>query len=296
MANRKSKNQTGLSAYSTSFALAGRLAFISLACAGALVHSPSAQAGPSEWEKSTRIGAEAFKENRYGEAERQFQTALTEARKFGANDLRLATSCTNLGVLYNSRGQFDKAEPLFEQSVTIKQKALGAFDVDVVDSAARLCQFYLKRKKLEKADALCQRIEKFADMQIRDYQNLSNSMKQLGDFFSHHHELEKARAQLAELKQSTESRTNNQCLELAVLLDQVADAYMDRNANTAHARKPDSEKLYKQALTLREHVLTGSHLALAQSYSNLGKLYASEERYALAEPLLLPFSISMPIF
>jgi len=247
-------------------------------------------AGPAEWEKHTQTGADAFRENRYGDAERAFQASITEAKAFGENDLRLATSLTNLGVLYNSRGQFDKAEPLFERAVQIKQKSLGAFNVDVVDSAARLCQFYLKRKKFDKADPMCHKITQFGDVQIRDYINMDNSFKHLKSFYSHHKDLDKTRQLLLQVEQQTHAKSTNQCLELAVLLDQVADAYMTRRTG---GEKPESEKLYKQSLTLREHVLQGNHLALSQSYANLGKLYAEEGRHALAEPLLLKaFSIS----
>jgi tetratricopeptide (TPR) repeat protein len=242
-----------------------------------------ALAGAAEWEKHTQAGADAFRENRFGDAERAFQASITEAKTFGENDLRMATSLTNLGVLYNSRGQFDKAEPLFEKAVHIKQKTLGAFNTDVADSAARLCQFYLKRKKYDKADPICNKIISFADIQIRDYNNMENSLKHLQSFYSHHKELGKAKALLAEMEKLTHEKSTNQCLELAVLLDSVADSYMTRRAGND---KPESEKLYKHSLTLREHVLNGNHLALAQSYANLGKLYAEEGRHALAEPLL----------
>ena len=243
-----------------------------------------AQAGPAEWEKHTQAGADAFRENRFGEAEREFQASITEAKTFGENDLRMATSLTNLGVLYNSRGQFDKAEPLFEKAVHIKQKTLGAFNSDVADSAARLCQFYLKRKKYEKADPICNKIIQFGEIQIREYTNLENSFKHLSNFYSHHKDLGKAKTMLAEMEKITHEKSNNQCLELAVLLDSVADSYMTRHATN---EKPESEKLYKESLALREHVLKTNHLALSQSYANLGKLYAEEGRHALAEPLLL---------
>lgn len=243
-----------------------------------------ALAGAAEWEKHTQTGADAFRENRYGEAERAFQASITEAKAFGENDLRMATSLTNLGVLYNSRGQFDKAEPLFEKAVHIKQKTLGAFNSDVADSAARLCQFYLKRKKYEKADPICNKIIQFGEIQIREYTNLENSFKHLSSFYSHHKDLGKAKTMLAEMEKITHEKSNNQCLELAVLLDSVADSYMTRHSTN---EKPESEKLYKESLALREHVLKTNHLALSQSYANLGKLYAEEGRHALAEPLLL---------
>lgn len=254
------------------------LVALSLSCAG------QALAGPAEWDKHTQTGADAFRENRFGDAERAFQASITEAKAFGENDLRLATSLTNLGVLYNSRGQFDKAEPLFERAVNIKQKALGPFNVEVFDSAARLCQFYIKRKKYEKADPICQKITQFGEMQIRELTNMDNSFKHLQNYYSHHKEQEKARALVLQAEQITHSKAIDSSLELAVLLDQVADSYMTRRTGQD---KPESEKLYKQSLALRERSLSGNHLALAQSYGNLGKLYAEENRHAIAEPLLL---------
>lgn len=243
-----------------------------------------ALAGAAEWDKHTQEGADAFRENRFGDAERAFQASIKEAKAFGEHDLRMATSFTNLGVLYNSRGQFDKAEPLFERAVNIKQKALGPFNTDVADSAARLCQFYIKRKKYEKADPICQKIKQFGEMQIRDLTNMDNSFKHLQNYYSHHKEQDKARALVVQAQQLTHTKAIENSLELAVLLDQVADSYMIRRAGQD---KPESEALYKQSLALRERSLTGNHLALAQSYANLGKLYAEENRHAIAEPLLL---------
>jgi tetratricopeptide (TPR) repeat protein len=252
--------------------------------AASLGFAGQAFAGPAEWEKHTQTGADAFRENRFGEAERAFQASITEAKSFGENDLRMATSLTNLGVLYNSRGQFDKAEPLFEKAVSIKQKALGPFNVEVFDSAARLCQFYIKRKKFEKADPICQKITQFGEMQIRDLTNMDNSFKHLQNYYSHHKEQTKAQSLVLQAQQLTHTKAMDNSLELAVLLDQVADSYMERR--TGHD-KPESEHLYKQSLALRERCLSGNHLALAQSYGNLGKLYAAENRHALAEPMLL---------
>ncbi|MBX3138077.1 tetratricopeptide repeat protein, partial [Candidatus Obscuribacterales bacterium] len=262
-----------------------RRIFFALSLAALLQSLPGpALAGAAEWEKHTQTGADAFRENRFGEAERAFQASITEAKSFGDNDLRMATSLTNLGVLYNSRGQFEKAEPLFEKAVHIKQKALGAFNTDVADSAARLCQFYLKRKKYEKADPICNKLIQFGEIQIREFTDMETSFKHLQNFYAHHKDLGRAKALLSEVEKLTHEKSTNQCLELAVMLDSVAESYMTRRTG---GDKPESEKLFKQSLALREHALSGNHLALSQSYANLGKLYAEGGRHALAEPLLL---------
>jgi|AGTN01.2.fsa_nt_gi hypothetical protein len=242
-----------------------------------------AQAGVAEWEKHMTAGGEAYRESRYGEAEREFQTAIKEAESLGPNDLRLAGTLTNLGVLYNSRGNWNQAEPLFARAIDIKEKALGPLDVEVIDGAAKLCHFYLKKGRYDKADPLCQKIILFGDLQIKDYKNMETSFRHLDEFYAHHREFEKARKLFVEAQSMTRGRQNNHYLELAVLQDRLAAAYSGRAKN---GRYPEAEHLYKQALVLREHCLSGNHMGLAQSYANLGKLYATEGRYAIAEPLL----------
>lgn len=244
---------------------------------------PPANAGVVEWERHMAAGGEAFRELRYGEAEREFLAAVKEAESLGPNDLRLAGTLTNLGVLYNSRGNWNQAEPLFARAIEIKEKALGPLDVEVIDGAAKLCHFYLKKGRFDKADPLCQKVILFGDLQIKDYKNMEASFRHLDEFYTHHREFEKARKLFVEAQSMTRGKQNNHYLELAVLQDRLAAAYSGRAKN---GRFPQAEHLYKQSLALREHCLTGNHMGLAQSYANLGKLYVSEGRYHLAEPLL----------
>ena len=51
--------------------------------------------------------------------------ALEEAKKFGEQDPRLATTLNNLAALYLGQGQYDEAEPLFRRALAIVEKAQG---------------------------------------------------------------------------------------------------------------------------------------------------------------------------
>lgn len=227
---------------------------------------PAFAAGPEtslkKWRVSTIAGARAYKELRYGDAERSFKKAIEEAKKFGPDDLRLASSLSNLGVLYNFRGFFDKAEPLFEESVRIKEKKLGLANNDVISSQGKLCQFYLRRGKFDKAEPLANRVIAYGGKRVQDLKALKTK---------HKPDSKELRKEL------------NQFLELAVLFDRMALASMGHSQN---GRYRQSEELYKLSMQLRENALSGNHLALAESYENLGKLYLKEKRYKLAEPLL----------
>ena len=49
------------------------------------------------WEDSTVAGTQAYQQGRYGEAETSWLAALEQAKKFGEDNTRLATSLNNLG-------------------------------------------------------------------------------------------------------------------------------------------------------------------------------------------------------
>ena len=68
---------------------------------------------------------EAYQQGNYAEAEKQWSAALQEAVKFGPEDPRLATSLNNLALLYNDQEKYAEAEPLYQRSLAIWEKALG---------------------------------------------------------------------------------------------------------------------------------------------------------------------------
>lgn len=253
-----------------------------IVCISLCSSQEEATAGTAEWQKHTRDGAAAFSDLRYGDAERGFKAAIEEAKKLGSGDARLASSLTNLGVLYDSRGDWEKAEPLFAQAVVIKEKVLGPYTLETADSAARLCQFYIRKNRFDKADPLCQKVIVFGDREISDLNKMNSAFATLTAYFKNHKEMGREEELILRAKTQAKSKADTYYLELAVLLDRVASSYND---HPTHGRYTQSERLYKQALSFREQVLSGNHLALAASYGNLGNLYAKERRYHLAEPL-----------
>jgi len=238
--------------------------------------TPAAQADAAAWTRYTHDGSEAFQQAKYGQAERLFKLALKEALPFGDHDARLATSLTNLGVLYKTHGQEAKAEPLFERAVVIQQNALGANDFDVIASTARLCQFYISRGEWTKANNLCTRVATFSEKCTHDRMQVANSFKTLSAYYQNHRELEDAEIMVKQAQEMTQKQTADHDLDLAVLLDALAKAYEN---------KPQAEPLFKVALSIRETSLGANHMAVASSCENLAKLYMESGRNIEAEPL-----------
>lgn len=255
-----------------------RKILFSAALIAACLNNPCS-ASEATWNKFTQEGAKAYEGGNFGVAQRNFEQALVEAKKFGPDDLRLATSLTNLGVLFSFRGQNQKAGPLFEQAVRIKQKALGPDNYDTVAAVAKLCQFHIQNNPA-KADIMCHKLAGFADKKLREKRDVALSFETLNNFYKQHKELEESEIFVKQAETQTSKATATSYLELAVIIDGLAGA-----CKTAK-RLPPAEQLYKRALALRNGVLPKDHMALASSMENLGKLYIEEGRFHLAEPLL----------
>ena len=57
--------------------------------------------------------------------EDELRRAVADASRFGPEDPRLATSMNALAVFYAGRNRPDLAEPLYRQSLQIRERALG---------------------------------------------------------------------------------------------------------------------------------------------------------------------------
>ncbi len=86
------------------------------------------------WEKDYVAGAQAYQQGRYAQAEKSWLAALEQAKEFGDDNFLLATSLNNLAGLYQDQGRYAEAEPLFQRSLAIAEKALGPEHPDVATS------------------------------------------------------------------------------------------------------------------------------------------------------------------
>ncbi len=108
----------------------------------------------ASWRKYNQAGIAAYRQGNYAEAVKQFEAALKEAKGFGEDDVRLATSLNNLAELYRVQGQYAKAEPLYKRSLAIREKALGPEHPDVAQSLNNLAELYRTQGKYAEAGKL----------------------------------------------------------------------------------------------------------------------------------------------
>jgi len=79
----------------------------------------------NQWRRSHEAGRESMSRERFGEAERQFATAVAAARDLGEDDPRLVLSLTHQAEALAAQARFAAAIPLFEQALEIDAKVLG---------------------------------------------------------------------------------------------------------------------------------------------------------------------------
>ncbi len=109
------------------------------------------------WEEFYNSGLEAQKQARYAEAEELFFAALKEAESFGEKDTRLATTLNELALLFTDQGKYAEAEPFFQRSIAIYEKALGTEHPDVTIILNNLGLLYTDQGKYAEAEPLFQR-------------------------------------------------------------------------------------------------------------------------------------------
>ncbi len=59
---------------------------------------------------------------------------LSGRRRLGPEHPDIATSLNNRAKLYHDRGKYSQAEPLYQRSLTIREKALGPEHPDIATS------------------------------------------------------------------------------------------------------------------------------------------------------------------
>jgi tetratricopeptide (TPR) repeat protein len=236
-------------------------------------------ASEENWQKYTAAGKSAFDTSNFGLAERMYKAALKEAEEFGAKDIRLANSLTNLGVLYNCRGQATKATPMFERAIAVQQAALGPENPVVVASVGKLCNYYISHNELAKAEPIAQKMVQFSQKVVRDRQAVDSSFVKLNTFYQTHKQFQDAESLFKKAEAETRKLGSNEDLELAVLLDGLGESFKSSNKIAL------SEQLYGQALAIREQALPPTHAAISMSCSHLAQLFALEGKYVQAEPL-----------
>jgi CHAT domain-containing protein len=254
-----------------------------------------------------------------------YTVRLAEVRPPTAKELRLeeARKLHNEAFLLWRAGKIAEAIPLSERSLAIREKELGAEDLDVAGSLANLAGIVLESGDYERGVSLLERAlkirEKFLGPEHLDLTislaNLGEGYRVLGDYAKaeqfqqralaireknfppNHPNIAFSISNLANLY--LQKGDADKALEFELrALSILEKAFGPDHPNTAqslnglgdvHSEKTDyksAEVCYLRALSILQKNFGTDHPKTADVMANLAMLYAKQGDYAKAEPLL----------
>jgi tetratricopeptide (TPR) repeat protein len=218
------------------------------------------------WAELQKQGTEALDTGRYGDAERLLKQSVITGAGFGENDLRFAKSLGELGRLLSVRGRFAEAEPLLEESLHVKELAIGEDNPDIIPDMASMINFYLSHGTASKADPVAEKILEMVEGKIREHSTQAAGVVKY----------KPGQPLTAWAGQAAQNMTDP-LIEWAIACDSIGDAYRVK-------KKFDlADRLYKAALDVKTTVLGKQHLSLANSYDSLGTLCLDRNEDEMAE-------------
>jgi tetratricopeptide (TPR) repeat protein len=107
------------------------------------------------WRSQYHAGQQALQERRYAEAALVFSTAAEDAAKFKGppiEDQRVALSLQGLSRSYRLQGDYERAEPIARQSMTLFEKLLGPEHPGILPSLENLAAIEQGRAEFAEAE------------------------------------------------------------------------------------------------------------------------------------------------
>ena len=269
-------------------ATSGRLIWLTaFLVAVQVIHLPGAVAqsvaAENNWRQLLREGRALAGQQKFLEAEDTLVKALKSAERFGTDDPRVAACLNALALLYQTRGNSEAAEPLFNKALGILQGRLKATDPAIAKAYFNLGEFYRTEGRLEEAEEAFDRLLIIVEAnEGTDFIPAINQLALAYFIDRHYGPAEKLLRKSAQLSQE---RFGSEDPRTARVLSDLGVVYL-----AAEKAAPAAESL-RRALEIREKI-EGSEADLAVTLGHLAKAYAARLHYAAAEQVFL-HSIAM---
>jgi CHAT domain-containing protein/tetratricopeptide (TPR) repeat protein len=198
----------------------------------------------------------------------------------GPADPLVARSVNSLGMLYDERGDYARAETLFGRALSIRERALGPDHPDVAGSLNNLAFLYDELGEYHRAEGLLERALGIKTKALgAEHPRVATSLANLAGVYEDEGDYARAEPLYARALAIREKAFGPEHTDVATSLDNLAVNSQRRGDYTR------AEPLYLRALAIREKALGPDHLDVSVSLNNLAALYDDEGRYEKAEPL-----------
>jgi tetratricopeptide (TPR) repeat protein len=210
----------------------------------------------------------------------QFEGILSQLSLPGSP--RLATALGRIARLYKDQGRFGEAEPLYQRSLEIKEKSLGAEHPSVAVTLNNLAELYRSQGLYEKAEPMYQRSLEIKEKSLgAEHPSVAVTLNNLAGLYESQGLYEKAEPLYQRSLEISEKSLGAEHPSVATTLNNLAGLYRSQGLYEK------AEPLYQRSLEISEKSLGAEHPNVAVTLGNLAGLYRSQELYEKAEPLYL---------
>jgi tetratricopeptide (TPR) repeat protein len=191
-----------------------------------------------------------------------------------------ASDLNKRAIEFDNAGRYSDAEPLYTQSLAMREEVLDPDHADVAQSLNNLATLYQRQGRYSDAEPLFKRSLAINEKAFSpDHPAVALSSNNLALLYQ-----DKGRYADAEPLYKRALAINEKVLghdhpHVAATLNNLASLYQ------VQGHYADAEPLYQRSLAIKEKVLGPNHIDVALSLSALALLYSDQGRYADAEPL-----------
>lgn len=214
--------------------------------------------------------------------EGSYRIRLLELRTATENDraLQKARDLHTQSLSLYRAGKYDEAQPLSEQALAIREKAVGPDNLDLANILDQLAIVLSVKADYAKAEPLFQRALKIRETEHgANHPDVAFSLNNLALFYQFQGEYEKAASLFQRAIDTFEIALGPEDTTLAHPLNNLGLLYFYMGDYA------QAERLLRRSLSIREKFLGIDHIDVAQSLGNLAILYVEQARYAEAEKL-----------
>ncbi len=192
----------------------------------------------------------------------------------------MATVLNNLAELYHVQGKYAAAEPLYQQSLAIREKSLGKDHPDVAGSLNNLALLYYEQGKYAVAQPLYQQSLAIREKTLgKNHPDIAIGLKNLAWLYYAQGKYAAAESLSQRSLAILEKTLGKDHPDIANSLYNLARIYY------AQGKYAAAEPLYQQSLALREIALGKDHPDVANSLNDLAGIYYAQDKYIQAESL-----------
>ena len=178
------------------------------------------------------------------------------------------------------RAQYNQAEILYQQTLSIREQVLGSEHLDVAQSLHGLAILYWWQNRLEEAEPLLQRILLIREQRLGpEHPDVAKCLNTLAVLYARQAKFTAAEPLLQRTLSIREQTLGSEHPDVAISLQNLALVHKNQG------KYAEAEPLYQRALQIREQAHGPKHPDVAYPLSNLAIVYKEPGKYEKAEPL-----------